>query len=459
MNIMRTHERHAHGRSTIANSITHSGNSYFNVPATSEIYPNGIPTIKTLDNGIRIAVEEIEGMNRAYLRIVVHAGSLDDIIPGSVHFTEHMVFNGTKNRTEKQITKESRLAAAHINASTGHTLTVFESSPLGENVFAPLDIFLDMLFNPTIQNFEREKHIILNELMRDENGHPKDCVHCQLNNLVKELWNNHPVYRPIIGTKESIQSIEPHHIEDVLKRLYTSDNVVISVAGKCKPDEIIRYVEKATINVKEQRKKTPLLPFKYSPTVKVEQSQKADLTVLYFVTDAPSERDKAGLCTVSLINSALGPRLMSVIRTDNGLAYGANSNFDPEDSRGQFLIGTQVDDTQSLQVSRMLLDETEKMKKEGLTDEEFLMVAADFRDHSLGNFDDPRYRAMTNALMLLDYNRFVPLNEVWEPIVNVNNRSIIEAANKLFDRKNLSLVGVGGENIPDNTKFEQILKN
>lgn len=432
--------------------------TYFNIPTEKELYPAGLPVVKTLDNRIRIVVEEMPGRILVSVRFLIDAGSVDDIIPGTAHVSEHMVFNGTKNRTEKQIQKESNRVAADINASTSELITVFESDVLPENVHVPIELFLDMLFNPTLSHFNREKEIILNEFRKNENGHEEDCPHCHFQKLIQGLWNDHPIYRPVGGTEESIEQIKLENIKDFLRKHYTPDNLVISVAGNCKSNKIIRKIEGLTKFINGTRNKIPVPPLQYSPGIHVEQANKATLTTLGYITEGPPENQRQEMYASTILSHGLSPRLWNKLRKNSGLAaYNSGANYNAGTLGGVFNIGTEVDDEKSLKAATIILSEIEKVKDLGLTDDEFYDLGQSFRKHTLGHFDNTVSRAINNGLVLLSNGRLITINEICEPITHISNEYLIEMANKLFQKERLSLIVVGGKNLPNQNEFELIL--
>jgi len=63
-------------------------------------------TVGLLENGLSYYIREnTEPENRAYLRLVVNAGSIleDDDQKGLAHFLEHMAFNGTASYSGNEI--------------------------------------------------------------------------------------------------------------------------------------------------------------------------------------------------------------------------------------------------------------------------------------------------------------------------------------------------------------------
>ena len=432
--------------------------SPFSIPRTKELYPKRIPKVRRLDNGLRVIVEEMPGRNLASLRIVVGAGSVDETTDGAAHLTEHMVFNGTRNRSGKQIRKESEIAGTRINAHTKPLTTGFESDTLAENILVPLELVIDMIFNHTLERFGHEKDIVVNELRRSKNGHEEGCPHCHLRKFSESLWNSHPIFKDPIGTDESISSIRRDEIESFLERLYTPDNVVISVAGKCKEREILKKVQGLTKGVKGEMKKLPLPPFLYTRDVHAGKSKRATITTLNIACDAPSEEDKAAMCKTCIVVNAIGPRLWQKLRGAKGIAaYDAGASYYPNPLGGQIFLATGVDDEKSISAAEIILKEVENVKSRGISPLEFLCLSQDLRTHTLGNFDFCTFRAEMNAEEVLDHGEFIPLSEMWSSVSEVDNKRIMEHANELFAKEGLSLIAVGGKKLPNESEFGKLI--
>ena len=65
-------------------------------------------TIRTLDNGIKVALESISYVRSISFGIWVKNGSRNELPQenGVSHYIEHMMFKGTKSRTARQIAEE-----------------------------------------------------------------------------------------------------------------------------------------------------------------------------------------------------------------------------------------------------------------------------------------------------------------------------------------------------------------
>ena len=129
----------------------------------------------TLPNGIKWYVRKnAKPENRAELRLVVNAGSLqeDDDQRGLAHFVEHMAFNGTKNFAKNDIVKYLESIGvrfgADLNAYTGFDETVYilpvptDSAGILERSFQFLgDVATGVLFDSA--DVVGERGVVLSE--------------------------------------------------------------------------------------------------------------------------------------------------------------------------------------------------------------------------------------------------------------------------------------------------------
>ena len=74
--------------------------------------------IRTLKNGIRVALEEIPYVRSISFGIWVKNGSRNERPHenGVSHYIEHMMFKGTENRSARQIAEEMDALGGQINA-------------------------------------------------------------------------------------------------------------------------------------------------------------------------------------------------------------------------------------------------------------------------------------------------------------------------------------------------------
>ena len=115
--------------------------------------------IITLDNGLRISVDEMTEVETVSIGVFVNTGSRNENIKinGISHFLEHMAFKGTKTRNARQIAEEFEGIGGHINAYTSKEKTVYYVKVLKKYSEFAVEFLADILQNSTFYEIELQK--------------------------------------------------------------------------------------------------------------------------------------------------------------------------------------------------------------------------------------------------------------------------------------------------------------
>jgi len=124
-----------------------------------------------LDNGMEVILVENHANPMVAAFTIVKTGSRneDTATNGAAHFLEHLLFNGTKTRTQKQLYDEMNFYGGYNNADTGPDYTNYMVLMPKEFIAQGMDIQADMLFNSTLpeEKFEKERGIVIEEIGRN----------------------------------------------------------------------------------------------------------------------------------------------------------------------------------------------------------------------------------------------------------------------------------------------------
>ena len=171
------------------------------------------PVFKQYENGLRLIFKRVEANRPASVYIALDVGSSkeEEKNSGISHFIEHLTFKGTENRTAKQISTELEQMGANANAFTSKFATCYFATCLGEKVENVFDILSDMVFNSKYAqaDIDKERKVIFEEIDMYEDD-PESVAYEQ---FCKDFYDNTPLKRPIIGTKESLEGITKKDIE------------------------------------------------------------------------------------------------------------------------------------------------------------------------------------------------------------------------------------------------------
>ena len=199
----------------------------------------------TLANGLRIAAE-VDGRGySAALGYFVRAGSRDEVDSesGLSHFLEHMMFKGTERRTAADVNRELDELGGQSNAYTSEEQTVYYATVLPKFQDRIVDLLTDML-SPTLdeQEFETERQVILEEIAKYEDQPPFGAFE----RAMEVHFGPRGLGRRILGTTESIQTMQASAMRDYFHRRYRPENIVLAATGNIDFDGLVAEVEKRT---------------------------------------------------------------------------------------------------------------------------------------------------------------------------------------------------------------------
>src|SRR6187431_1650775 len=188
-------------------------------------------TREVLDTGLRLITESMPHVRSVSIGVWLTRGSRHETAErgGIAHFVEHMLFKGTGTRSAEDIAQAIDSIGGQLDAFTAKEYASYYIKVLDEHLPLAIDILSDIVRNPAFSpdDIEREKKVVLEEIKMVEDT-PDDLVH-EL--FTQGFWENHPLGRPILGTRETVESFSA----DVLRRYfvdaYTPRNLIVSAVG------------------------------------------------------------------------------------------------------------------------------------------------------------------------------------------------------------------------------------
>ena len=200
-----------------------------------------------LPNGLTVAVVPRPGFTKKLAYFVTDFGSihttfaLEDkeytVPAGVAHFLEHKMFDMPGGR---DVTAELAALGAGVNAFTSFDITAYYFA-CTENFEQCLRILLDFVSTPyfTAESVEKEMGIIDQEIgMNLDNPDSRG-----FEDMTGNLYKNHPIRVPILGTSETIRQITPEILNTCHRAFYTPGNMMLCVVGDVDPDRVAEIAE------------------------------------------------------------------------------------------------------------------------------------------------------------------------------------------------------------------------
>lgn len=194
--------------------------------------------VTTLDSGLRVASETVQGSETATVGVWIDAGSRYETASnnGVAHFLEHLAFKGTEKRTQQQLEVEIENMGGHLNAYTSREQTVYFAKVFKSDVGKAVEILSDILLKSKLDEaaIERERDVILRE-MSEVNKQQEELV---LDHLHATAFQGTGLGRTILGPEENIRSLTRNDLVDYIQQHYTAPRTVIAGAGAVNHEEL-----------------------------------------------------------------------------------------------------------------------------------------------------------------------------------------------------------------------------
>jgi processing peptidase subunit beta len=196
--------------------------------------------ISTLPNGMRVASETLPGAETATVGVWIDAGSRfeDERTNGTAHFLEHLLFKGTKRRSQRDIELEVENLGGHLNAYTSREQTAFYAQVQRRDIPQALDILADILQHSTLdpKAIERERPVIL----REQEEISKQMEEVVFDHLHAVAFSGSALGRTILGPDDNIRTIGRRELEAYVRANYVGPRMVLAGAGAVKHDELVQ---------------------------------------------------------------------------------------------------------------------------------------------------------------------------------------------------------------------------
>lgn len=342
----------------------------FHNPRTGE-------TVTRVDHpsGLTVYVWPKEGYRSHYAVFGTYYGSIDaaftlggkdvEVPAGIAHYLEHKLFEN------EDCDAFQRYAAtgADANAFTSFERTAYLFSGTGD-ITPSLEILLDFVQAPyfTPETVEKERGIIGQEIRMYDDA-PGWRVFF---NLLRSMYQTHPVRTDIAGTVESIAQITPELLYGCYDAFYNLHNMVLAVAGNVTVEQVLAVADRL---LKPAPPWSLTRPDPHEPldvgTARVEERMTVAAPLFYFGFKHPM----TGMEPLSVKEAVAGSALLEILAGHSSPLYTRlmqegliNRSFGMElfDGPGYaaFLFGGESRDPDA--VAAAIGEEADRLRREGI---------------------------------------------------------------------------------------------
>lgn len=321
-------------------------------PVNKEVLKVKLPRAEeaTLKNGLRVVLLPAHKVPTFNMQMVVLSGGLADKpdYRGLASFTATLLREGTAKRSSKDIAEQVDALGASLMASSGFSsmTSTVSTSGLVENIDQTLELFADVIRNPTFPEAEVNKYKTrMLAQLQFQRSVPQFLAAEQFQKAI--YGTSHPASL-IAPPAESLKKLTSKDLAAFHSTYYRPNNAIVAVVGDVTMKELLPKLEKYFGDW--QKADVPAYTIPPAP---------AQAESRIYLIDRPGsvqtvlqlgmlgiERTSPDYFAVLLADRVLGGgpsgRLFMNLREDKGYTYGAYSSFGGSKFKGTWSSSSEV---------------------------------------------------------------------------------------------------------------------
>ncbi len=418
-----------------------------------------------LDNGLKIFVQEDHRSPVVVSQVWYRAGSIDEVNgkTGVAHVLEHMMFKGTKKVPAGQFSRLIAAAGGKENAFTSADYTCYFQQLEKSKLPLSFELEADRMANLqlTKEEFDKEIKVVMEERRWRTDDKPQAMVNEAFQGTV---YRAHPYARPVVGFMNDLENMTYEDAREWYNDWYAPNNATLVVVGDVKADEVYKLAQQYFGKLKPKvlpARKPQVEPAQIGErNIIVKAPAKQPYILMGYHVPAVSDPDKdwepyALEVLAGVLSGNSAARLNQSLVRDTRLAVDVSAGYDLL-SRGRLslfeLDGTPSEGKTVAELETALLQQIEKIKTSGVTNEELDRVKAGVIAADVYQRDSMFYQAMQIGTVETIGFSWKILDAYQAKLRAVTSEQIQAVAKKYLVKDNLTVATLDPQPIDPNAK-------
>jgi predicted Zn-dependent peptidase len=365
---------------------------------------------------------------------------------GIAHFVEHMLFKGTATRSAEDIAQAIDSIGGQLDAFTAKEYASYYIKVLDEHLPLAFDILSDIVLNPAFdsEDVEREKKVVVEEIKMVEDT-PDDLVH-EL--FTQGFWENHPLGRPILGTRETVESFTADSLRRYFRNAYAPRNLIISAVGNLEHEQLLELTRERFGGLKSASDDAGEKAPKVVPKILIRNKELEQSHLCLGASSYPQNHDDryASYVLNTLLGGSMSSRLFQNVREKRGLAYAVFSGLSAYRDAGSFTIYAGCSNEAVGEVIDLVVDELRGVKHAAVPDAELQRSKDHLKGSLMLGLENTASRMSHIARQEIYFGRQFGLDETLLGIERITATDVQRVAADLFHDGSLSATVLGNVN-------------
>jgi predicted Zn-dependent peptidase len=263
--------------------------------------------------------------------------------------------------------------------------------------------------------------------------------------FAQALWPDHPLGRPILGTKASVRSFRAEDLHAFFRSAYGPASTIVAAAGRLEHDEVAGLVERHLSGLHRARPSRPGPAPR--PVRRLVTRTKRELEQVHLCVGVPSyphaHPDRYGLYVLNtILGGSMSSRLFQNVREKRGLVYSISSGVSVYSDAGLLSVYAATGLDRTDEVLRLTVEEMRRLRGEEVPADELRRA----KDHLKGSLvlalESTGSRMSHLARQEISFGRLFPIDEILDGVEAVTAADVARIAGDLLrGRLHASVVG------------------
>ena len=416
-----------------------------------------------LDNGLKIVVQEDHRAPVVVSQVWYRAGALDEVNgkTGVAHVLEHMMFKGTKTVPAGKFSRLIAAAGGKENAFTAQDQTTYYQQLEKSNLPLSIKLEADRManLNLTDEEFAKEIKVVMEERRWRTEDKPQSKVNEQFNSTI---YHVHPYGRPVVGWMNDLENMTAADAREWYNTWYAPNNATLVVVGDVNAQDVLKLAKQYFGPLKPHalpaRKPQVEPEQKGERRVIVKAQAKLPYVLMGFhvpsLQDADKDVDPYALeILAGVLNGNDSARLNQNLVRQSQIAIDVDAGYDMVQRGRQSIFvldGTPSEGRSVAELEVAILNEVEKIKTGGVTEEELQRVKAQVIAADVYQRDSMFYQAMQIGNLETAGFSWRILKDYPAKLQAVTAEQVQLVAKKYFNKDNLTVATLDPQPIDPN---------
>lgn len=402
----------------------------------------------TMPNGLHVILHEDHSTPIVAVSVMYHVGSKneDPQRTGFAHFFEHLLFEGSENIGRGEFMKLVQGAGGQINANTTQDRTFYYEVMPSNQLELALWMESERMLHAKIDmvGVETQRSVVKEEKKQRYDNTPYGQL---INVIFENAYTVYPYRWSPIGKEQYIDQATLDEFMAFYKTFYVPNNAVLVLAGDIDQAKAKTLVTKYFGDIPKGTKAIPR-PTEVEPAQKAEKRVKfydnvqLPAVILAYHTPKQGTHDYYAIqLLTNLMSKGKSSRFeREVVDKQEKALQAAAFDLGNEEPGLAIMLGIANMGIGAEELEKSMLAEIEKLKKEGITDEEYTKL----QNQAENDFIEQNQKVLGIASNLATYYTFMGsadlINTELDRYKKVTKDDIKRVANKYFTKENRLVV-------------------